>query len=689
MSDHALHQLAARVGIARDWTDANDRPQQVSDEVLRGVLSALGHPAQDTAEVNESLAALERQQDLQELPKLLTSEVGHALPLQPWFPAGSTARCTDESGNVRECTLGDQAELPSDLPLGYHQVEVDGRSLTVAVAPARCYSLDDAVEEAPARCWGLAAQLYSLRRPGDGGYGDCLALEQLARSAAERGADALAISPIHALSAFEQEHYSPYSPSSRLLLNTLYASPAALLGEREVRAAIEAEGLADALHDLEQQPLVDWPRAAEMRQRLLQALYKDFSQGQHPLRADFDSFRAAGGEALEHHCRFEVLQAEAVDQGLGADWRRWPKAWHDPYHPEVEAFADTYPARVEFQAFCQWLADRSLQRAQQAARTNGMKVGLIADLAVGADGAGSQAWSRQDELLADLTVGAPPDIINRSGQDWGICGFSPEGLKRNGFRAFIEMLRANLAHAGGLRIDHVMGLRRLWLIPRGASPREGAYVHYPFEDMLRLLALESVRHQAIMLGEDLGTVPDGLREQLAAKAVLGMRVLPFEQNGPGRFTAQQDWPDNALATTGTHDLAPLAGWLQSRDIDWQSRLELIDKDAEAQWREDRAKECAGLRHLLEAEYGPLADDRALIDAAIQFVGETRAPLVLLPLEDLLGVDEQPNLPGTTEGHPNWRRRFALPTEQLLDDDDAFRRLQLLAKARNNAWERDR
>jgi len=453
--------------------------------------------------------------------------------------------------------------------------------------------------------------------------------------------------------------------------------------------AIEAAGLEQTLEDLEQQPLVDWPRAADARLRLLEALYQDFSQGDHPLRTDFDSFREAGGQALEHHCRFEVLQAQAVDHGQGADWRNWPSAWHDPYHAEVEAFASAYPAKVEFHAFCQWLTDRSLQRAQEAARSNGMAVGLIADLAVGADGAGSQAWSRQDELLANLKVGAPPDILNRSGQDWGICAFSPEGLKRNGYRAFIEMLRANLAHAGGLRIDHAMGLRRLWLIPRGCKPSEGAYLHYPLEDLLRLLALESVRHQAIILGEDLGTVPAGLREQLADKAVLGMRVLPFEQTQPGHFTPILDWPDNALATTGTHDLAPLAGWLQSRDIDWSHRLQLIDADTEQHWRQARQKESDGLRRTLQASYGPQKDDEHVIDAAIRYIGHTRAPLVLIPLEDLLGSDEQPNLPGTTEGHPNWRRRFAAPVRDLLDDEAAARRLELLAQAREQAWERDR
>ncbi|AMK31796.1 4-alpha-glucanotransferase [Pseudomonas mosselii] len=689
MSEQPLHRLAARVGLARDWIDANNRPQQVSDEVLRRVLAGLGHPAGDAAAIAASLRAVEQAEDSEHLPPLLTVDIGQPLDLRRYFTAGRQAYCTLEDGSLRRLPLDTQARLPGELPLGYHRVDIDGRSFSVAVAPPRCHALEDRVEQQPPRCWGIAAQLYSLRRPGDGGYGDCLALEQLARNAAERGADALAISPIHTLSAFDQRHFSPYSPSSRLLRNVLYASPGVVFGEREVRMAIEACDLQATLDMLEQQALVDWPRAADARLRLLEALYRQFSQGEHPLREDFESFRASAGERLEHHCRFEVLQAEAVSTGLGADWRRWPKAWHDPYHPEVEAFANAYPARVEFHAFCQWLTERSLQRAQDAARGNGMAVGLIADLAVGADGAGSQAWSRQDELLAELKVGAPPDILNRSGQDWGICAFSPEGLRRNGYRAFIEMLRANLAHAGGLRIDHVMGLRRLWLIPRGAKPSEGAYLDYPLDDLLRLLALESARHQAIILGEDLGTVPEGLRERLAEKAVLGMRVLPFEQAAPGQFKPILDWPDNALATTGTHDLAPLAGWLAGRDIDWNHRLQLIDAATELHWRHTRALERDGLRRTLEQNYGPLRGDDALIDAAIRYVGHSRAPLVLVPLEDLLGSDEQANLPGTTEGHPNWRRRFKAPACDLLDDEDAARRLELLAQAREQAWERDR
>ncbi|OLS60122.1 4-alpha-glucanotransferase [Pseudomonas putida] len=687
MSDLQLHHLARRAGVAVDWIDANGRAQQVSEANLRRVLGALGHPADDADSIASSLAALEEAEDEQHLPPLLTVDIDTTLDLSRWFDGGSLVHAALEDGSEQALRLDPKGKLPGGLPLGYHRLNINGQGFTVAVAPLRCFTLADAKHQATARAWGMSAQLYSLRRPGDGGFGDCQALEALARSAAERGADALAISPMHAMFANNAHTFSPYSPSSRLFFNALYASPELLLGERVVRVA--KESLEQPFDELEQLPLIDWPLAAAAKQKLLRALYRDFSRGEHPLREDFDSFRKAGGQALEDHCRYEALLDAAASRGVTADWRNWHDGWRDPGSLEVAQFAENYPAAIEYYVFCQWLVTRGLQRVQQAARGQGMAVGLIADLAVGADGAGSQAWARQDELLAEVHVGAPPDILNRAGQNWGITAFSPQGLKRNGFRAFIEMLRANLAHAGGLRIDHVMGLYRLWLIPAGATAPEGAYLHYPIDDLLRLLALESVRNRAIILGEDLGTVPEGLREKLAARGILGMRVLLFEQDPPGRFKPILDWPDSALATTSTHDLPPLAGWLASRDIDWNQRLKLIDAITERDWRETRQTEIKGLRQLLESNYHhPLNDADAVIDASVRLLGHTRAPLVLLPLEDLLGVDEQPNLPGTIDGHPNWQRRFAAPARELLDDVDAARRLELLAQSREQAWERD-
>lgn len=692
MSDAQLEILAGRAGLAVDWIDANGRAQKVSPAVLRSVLTGLGHPASSAQEIDASLLQLQEDQQNHRLPPLITADVGANVDLSRYFEGSTPCEIQLEDGATLNLKLDADAKLPGMVPVGYQQVRIQDQHFTLAVAPARCYSVAEAVDDPTPRAWGLSAQLYALRRPGDGGFGDTQALEELARVAGERGADALAISPIHAMFSSDTGRYSPYSPSSRLFLNSLYAAPGTILGERALRTAIDATGLVNQLRHLEEQPLVDWPVAAEAKQKILRALYDGFSQGEHPLHEDFSSFRHTSGEALENHCRFEALQAERAARGESLDWRQWPEEWRNPRSAALARFAEENADEIGYYAFCQWLIARCLERAQSAARSSGMGIGLIADLAVGADGAGSQAWSRQDELLASLTVGAPPDILNRSGQGWGISAFSPEGLVRNGFRAFIEMLRANFAHAGGLRIDHVMGLQRLWVIPNDAPPSDGAYLYYPVDDLLRLLALESHRHRAIVLGEDLGTVPDGLREKLSARSILGMRVLLFEQDNT-RFKPILDWPDNALATTSTHDLPTLNGWWHGHDIDWNARLDLIDSHTEMDWRRHREREREGLRDVLNQDPQNFREEHhetdQVLDASVRFLGHTRAPLVLLPLEDALGIDEQANLPGTTDTHPNWRRRLPGESQALLDGPDAARRLEILACARLQANERER
>ncbi|MDU9022929.1 4-alpha-glucanotransferase [Pseudomonas corrugata] len=692
MSDAQLEILAGRAGLAVDWIDANGRAQKVSPAVLRSVLTGLGHPASSAQEIDASLLQLQEDQQNHRLPPLITADVGANVDLSRYFEGSTPCEIQLEDGATLNLKLDADAKLPGMVPVGYQQVRIQDQHFTLAVAPARCYSVAEAVDDPTPRAWGLSAQLYALRRPGDGGFGDTQALEELARVAGERGADALAISPIHAMFSSDTSRYSPYSPSSRLFLNSLYAAPGTILGERALRTAIDATGLVNQLRHLEEQPLVDWPVAAEAKQKILRALYDGFSQGEHPLHEDFSSFRHTSGEALENHCRFEALQAERAARGESLDWRQWPEEWRNPRSAALARFAEENADEIGYYAFCQWLIARCLERAQSAARSSGMGIGLIADLAVGADGAGSQAWSRQDELLASLTVGAPPDILNRSGQGWGISAFSPEGLVRNGYRAFIEMLRANFAHAGGLRIDHVMGLQRLWVIPNDAPPSDGAYLYYPVDDLLRLLALESHRHRAIVLGEDLGTVPDGLREKLSARSILGMRVLLFEQDNT-RFKPILDWPDNALATTSTHDLPTLNGWWHGHDIDWNARLDLIDSHTEMDWRRRREREREGLRDVLNQDPQNFREEHhetdQVLDASVRFLGHTRAPLVLLPLEDALGIDEQANLPGTTDTHPNWRRRLPGESQALLDGPDAARRLEILACARLQANERDR
>lgn len=683
MIDERLNRLAQAAGLSIDWVDADGRDQRVTPEVLRAVLKGLGLAADSDADIESSLEKLHATNGGSSLPPLLTLDMGSALDLSPYFEPAAGYVLELEDGTRREGALNDQARLaPIDVP-GYHRLEVEGQNLTIAVAPHACPSVESV---AGPDAWGLTAQLYSLRRPGDGGLGDTLALETLARNAAAHGADALGISPIHAMFTGNSGQYSPYSPSSRLFFNILHSAPEAILGDTPLRRAIESCGLAEELERLEQLELVDWDAVSRTRQCLLRALYDDFATGGNAQQADYDSFREAGGEALENHCRFEALHAALLSpDGHPQHWRDWPEQYRTPQGPAVEQFANEHADEISYYAFCQWLIARGLERAQTAARSAGMKIGLISDLAVGADGGGSQAWSRQDEVLASLSVGAPPDIINRQGQSWGISAFSPWGLKANGFRAFIEMVRANLAHAGGMRIDHVMGLMRLWVIPAGAGPNEGAYLNYPFDDLLRLLSLEAWRRNAVILGEDLGTVPDGLREKLADRNLLGMRVLFFERDNEGTFKTPEQWPSSALATSTTHDLPTINGWWQGHDIDWRIRVGQHQVDEKPAQVEERDRERKGLVNLLR-EYAPdiqgdLNDPQVLADACAAFIARTPAPLVLFPVEDALCLLEQPNMPGTTDTHPNWRRRYPGESATLLDDPRCTRRLKILADAR--------
>ena len=344
-------------------------------------------------------------------------------------------------------------------------------------------------------------------------------------------------------------------------------------------------------------------------------------------------------------------------------------------------FARERAREVEFHAWLQWRADRDLAAAQAAARNAGMAIGLIADLAVGTDSGGSHCWSRQAETLVGLTVGAPPDLLQKNGQNWGITAFSGRGLRANGFRAFIEMLRATMRHAGGIRVDHAMGLHRIWVVPEGRSAKDGAYLHMPESDLIRLLKLESVRHRSIVLGEDLGTVPKGFPDRLAEAGVDGMRVLWFEKDEE-RFRAPDTWTRQASAMTSTHDLPTVAGWWKGRDI--AVRRELGgDEAAEHKEQEQRGRDRQVLWEAFVASGAAagampsLWDAWPVVDAAVSQVGLSGCELVVVPTEDVLGLEEQPNVPGTTDEQPNWRRRLADEVGTVLSGERPQLRLRRL------------
>jgi 4-alpha-glucanotransferase len=646
--DDAVRTLAKEAGILVDWTDAADRPQRVSVDSLRNILEALGYPSTSKADIAESR---KRVHDL------------------------SGGERTFYTASIGQPIRIGAASLPPINEPGYHRISHDDREITVAVAPARCITLQ---EIAPGtRRYGIALQLYALRGEDDGGFGDARALRDFVAGAGREGADAVALSPTHSLFSADLSHYSPYSPSSRLFLNPLYADPAIVFDEARVAA------MRPAAHP-PSQDLIDWPVVAQARYELLRKLYDDFSAKElaaatAPLARDFQNFVRDGAERLREHALFEALHQHRYRKCKQWSWADWPMGWRNLRDEAVRRFAEANASAIQFHLFLQWLADRSFAAVQKTARDAGMRVGLISDLAVGMSRGGSHAWSRQQDLLLGLSVGAPSDLFNPQGQNWGLTGFSPQALIANGFEPFLATLRAALRHAGGVRIDHAMGLSRLWLVPNGASPADGAYLRYPFEDMLRLIALESHRHRAIVIGEDLGTVEPAFRDRIAKAGIAGMDVLWFQRDGEA-FLPPSAWRRDAVAMTSTHDLPTVAGWWRGADIETRDALGLADKSAESKQRtKDRNRLWEAFRRTGVVQEGtaiPKAPDLA-VDAAIAFTARSAAGLALIPVEDLLGLAEQPNLPGTIDQHPNWRRRLTEPAAEVLKAPRVRSRLKLL------------
>ena len=668
MSDDVLRDLARRAGIAIEWQDYAGRPHSVAPPVLRRVLAALGLPADSSRDLSASRRMLTRRNFVADLPPLVTAVAGRPTRLDLGGSDPLPAELVLEWGDRRQIALvpsRGRLRIPAIAETGYHRLRVERREIVLVVSPGRCRSIEDVVPDA--RLWGLAAQLYALNHPGDGGIGDLAGVADLARVAGAKGADAISLSPMHALYAADPTRYGPYSPSSRMFLNPLHAAPELVFGPAAGTPAPLSDGL------------IDWPAASAAKYASLRDLFDSFLEGDDwngPLGADFARYRADGGDLLQEHACFEALHALPTPL---RNWREWPTDLRDPSGTAVTSFADSQPVEILFHQFLQWISDRSLAAAQDATRLAGMRIGLIGDLAVGMDPNGSHAWSRQDDILQGLTIGAPPDLLNPGGQDWGLTGFSPRALEANGFFAFRAMLRATMRHVGGIRIDHVMGLARLWLIPDGAPPADGAYLNFPLTDLLRLLTLESTRRNVVVIGEDLGTIPEGFNTTLAQTGIHGMRVLWFERDTQTGFSSSRGWGDTDVAMTSTHDLPTVAGWWKGNDIDVRQ-----GQDTERTKREqDRPKlwDAFVRDHVADGPAPNPKDTDRVADAAVRFVAKTESPLSLIPLEDLLGQAEQPNLPGTITEHPNWRRRLPAPAEVMLNDETVARRIGLVATER--------
>lgn len=550
----------------------------------------------------------------------------------------------------RMVTAGEGADgrcsLPGDLPAGVYQLglaDAEGRSeiTPLIAAPARAFAgtFD--------RGWLLAVQLYSVRSARNWGMGDFTDLADLIRLGAQLGAAGIGLNPLHALFDDRPQDCSPYSPNSRLFLNALYIDVAALpeFAASDAPCAARDEAASG--------DMISYTAVAALKWRALRQAFAAFRAKPDSARAAaFDAFRRERGALLQRFACFEVLRHK-----FNTPWWEWPEEWRQPDDASLTALREGADAdEIDFVAYVQWCADAQLGGCAQLAAQLGMGVGLYLDVAVGVQSDGFDAWNEQVAISRRLGVGAPPDPLNTAGQDWGLAGFNAAGLEARAFQPFRDMLAASMRYAGAIRLDHVLGLKRLYLVPHGFRADNGAYVQMPFEALLGVTALESQVHRCVVIGEDLGTVPDGFREALADWGIWSYRVMIFERDDGGAFRAPDRYPADALVTFNTHDLATFAGWRQFGDLKFKRSIGLDPGETDdARWHALSLLDDV-LRH----------EDIQSNDfyAVTRFMNRTRSRLLAISLEDLLRVADQPNIPGTIDQHPNWRRRLPVALDDV-------------------------
>jgi 4-alpha-glucanotransferase len=664
----ALRSLANAFGVDTEFHDWHGELRVVSDETLRAVLAALDVDATTDAACRAALAAHRRASSTSALPPCVVVRAGRPQPIA--LPAaGARMRIELEDGTARELPAGDTIELPIDLPLGYHRLdaEIDGRpvSTQLVVTPDRLQLPATLTEPG----WGLATQLYSVRSSGSWGIGDLADLSTLADwSAARHGADFVLVNPVHAAEVVAPMNPSPYLPTSRRFANPLYLriedvaeyaalDPAARAEVDRLGAALRTDDGADAL--IERDPV--W--AAK-----LQALQLLFAARRDPQRDNaFRAFRDRSGEELERFARWCALS-----ERHGPDWHTWPVALRDPRSAAVAE--DVAPERVTFFCWLQWLLDEQLAAAQERALAAGMRIGVIHDVAVGVSADGADAWSWQDVMAAGVTVGAPPDAYSQMGQDWNQPPWRPDRLAELAYAPLRDLFANALRHGGGLRVDHIIGLFRLWWIPTGAGADAGTYVHYDHDAIIGILALEAERAGAVIIGEDLGNVEPRARSYLRERGLLGTSILWFESDPEsGGPLAPDRWREYCLASVTTHDLPPTTGYLAGDHIRLRDRLGLLTRGIDEELAADEKEKAAWIAELTDlrllAATGDPAPDE-LVTALHRFLTLTPARLRCVALTDAVGERRTQNQPGTSEDeYPNWRIPLGGPDAQpvLLDE----------------------
>ncbi|MEO3759470.1 4-alpha-glucanotransferase [Mycobacterium sp. B14F4] len=686
--DASLAELARRYGVATEYEDWTGRSIAVAETTLISVLDALGVAAGTEDDRAAALVALDRGYWARSLPPVIVGRAGAARPF--WVhvthgdPVGLWLRLED--GSVRTGLrqlennrppydldgrlIGEATfELPADLPIGYHRLHLQVGSsdigTAIIVSPA-------SLEPPSGRQWGLATQLYSVRSERSWGIGDLTDLTDLAVwSTATHRAGFILVNPLHAAAPTGPMEPSPYLPTSRRYVNPIYLRVEAVPEYAYVRRRGRMRKARDYVQTrADRAEQVDRDSAWKIKRAALYAVYQVPRSAGRDLA--YAAYREREGTSLDDFATWCALAEE-----YGGDWHRWPAELQHPAAPAVALFAAANPQAVDFHRWLQWQLDDQLTATQATALQAGMGLGVMHDLAVGVDPDGADSWALQDVLALGVTAGAPPDEFNQLGQDWSQPPWRPDQLEKQAYEPFRALVNAVLRHAGGVRIDHIIGLFRLWWIPHGAPPTEGTYVRYDHEAMIGIVALEAHRAGAVVVGEDLGTVEPWVRDYLHERGLFGTSILWFEmdRDGAGGPLPAERWREFCLSAVTTHDLPPTAGYLAGEHVRLREELGLLTRPAEEELAADREQQGAWLDELRRA--GLLGDDvdrtdvAGIVEALHRYLGRTPSRLLALSLADAVGDVRTQNQPGTTDEYPNWRVPLSGPDGKKLLLEDVF------------------
>ena len=700
LSDPALGELVDRFGISTQFYDWKGRHTQVGEQTVIAILAEFGV---DASTPERARAAAQRVRDdhwRRIVQPCVVLRAGQEGRVDVHVPAGApvSLRIVGEDGNdhlpwqvdnwnpdrpidgrmIGEATFG----IPGNLPLGYHELivtigthDADGSAAdggihttatsTIIVTPNR---VGLPRRMGASRVWGYAAQLYSVRSHHSWGLGDLTDLADLCTWSASQGAGYLLTNPLHAAEVAGRMEPSPYLPSSRLFVNPIYIRPELIAEYHDLDQyyASLIESLRTTTLDDDPQALLDRDRTWQAKSQALELIHRvDMSASR---RMAFTAFRVARGRRLEDFATWCLLS-----ELHGSDWHDWPAELHDPHGAAVARVRREHADRIDFHMWLQWIADQQLSTAQSCGTDAGMPVGLICDLAVGVNGSGADAWMLNGLFAREMNVGAPPDPFNQAGQDWGQPPMRPDVLEQMAYAPLREMVSNALRHAGGVRIDHIMGLFRLWWVPKGLGPRHGAYVRYNHEAMVGVVALEAYRAGALVIGEDLGTVEPWVRDHLASRGILGTSIMWFETGPDGRPRQPQQWREHAMSSVTSHDLPPTSSYLRGDHVELRDRLGLLTESVDEERenaRRERETWLASLRQqgVLEAD----EDDPEQVTLAMHtLLTRTPSKVINATLTDAVGDPRTQNLPGTEDEYPNWRVPLSGPDGEPVYLEDLY------------------